>query len=782
MNDGMNPENLTDSNERKSMPGKTDIIESIDPSIQTNDIEQVNAVDDANTLAQTDNTEQIKIAKKTRKKTKTGQIEDNLISLFEIDIETLSKKYENTYKMLWEQILLLAIYARQYKRMQNFDTSRLSEDLEKIKNTVVDLLKVYKTNPINASDKQKAIHYFNLILELVNSQNKSSYKFLVSDLLAEPYLDDTENNSLTYVIKSIDKALEYLQTQNNDNNKIIKSTKAAIEALENTLINMVEKKLNDINEQKNIAKSVLERMKVIDIFQNKRKKLDEQLKSYISQKVHQRYIDEITSNINETNGLLFEVLRQLEANNSSNEILFYLQKQDSDIATKIRQEIETKMVIFGSVPPSNHLPFKEREYSYYSIAQILDHDILIQVFKKMLGLPSPDEGNLWIRDEVEHYITGEIKKTAERIYTKSFGVHPLNLKNHFIERVVEDNELTKVVHKLYSSQDWLSIAKYIKNSNLVIPSLSSQEKIESYFAEFIGQKSIPIFNLLTNPYYKENDNRYQQATDVFSNLFSINRSKNPISISIDKTLLSNIQNMGVIDELAKRIAYSLNNNNTCDEKIDNDQTLSAASNWYEQFKASTLSLEPKPPKEAESTTNVNESNSEVIKQPEEHKTKPTKPVEKIKIISFLRIDQIAKAIASIIEFDRRDNIKDAKQRYKATTEILSKNFSEIKLYIPDRHSNKVKYSNTMLSWVSDIKTTEQSEEENKIMNRFRKLNKYLKDDKSLFSFYEFQNFIQNQKRTANPRNPFPINTSLPLPLWVIRDNEKMYLETIIEKK
>lgn len=443
-----------------------------------------------------------------------------------------------------------------------------------------------------------------------------------------------------------------------------------------------------------------------------------------------------------------KVLALIEDECGSTKIIeFLLDEEASQFQTSkkhLLRQMEQAKIGFSPTPADY-----KRDYSYYCLYEILHNPIFY--ISKLMSIPLPDK-------QVIHSTV--VNTVYDYLVTKNRFL-PLN--ENPMERnskSLEDKELI-ILNNLSLLQGEDNIKKLVKGQ----------------IADFIGKDVYKVFNLLSDPFYNEEDPKNK----LFASVFTIKPEMGALTISLDSKPLINLINLNQLDELASvmksEIKKAVLNKNQrtrnfgIETKVDQASALEKISEWY--IKAQTG--------------------------------------------LFNRVDQVPKLIASILEFDIRyfKGMFDPELGFDRS--LLTRNHKnsysplqarEIYLFVsayirnklyyndprPDRNSlngclidhlverdfpeDILFHENRMMeTWA----TFEDAKQNQKMLDRFKRMPAYL--DPQHKGYMEISYLINKQKELGNIENapPYPLNSFFPLPLWASRFTESFDSEESPEK-
>ena len=444
-----------------------------------------------------------------------------------------------------------------------------------------------------------------------------------------------------------------------------------------------------------------------------------------------------------------KVLALIEDECGSTKIIeFLLDEEVSQFQTskkRILSQMEQAKIAFSPTPADY-----KRDYSYYSLYEIL-HDPIFYI-SKLMSIPVPDKEV--IHSTVVNTVYGYLFQNKSFLLSRN--ENPLER----FSKSVEDEELI-ILENLSFLEGKEDIKKLVKGQ----------------ITDFIGTDVYKVFNLLSDPFYNEEN----PQNKLFASVFTIRPEADEFNISLDRKALINLINLNQLDELAsvmkseiKKVVLNKNQrtrNFGIETKVDQASALEKISEWY--IKAQTG--------------------------------------------LFNRVDQVPKLIASILEFDIRyfKGMFDPELGFDRS--LLTKNHKnsysplqakEIYLFVSAYIRNKLYYNDPrpdrnslngllidhlvdrdfpqeiffhrnrmMETWA----TFEDTKQHQKMLDRFKRMPAYL--DPQHKGYVEISYLINKQKELGNEENapPYPLNSFFPLPLWASRFSKSNIVEEVSDK-
>ena len=445
-----------------------------------------------------------------------------------------------------------------------------------------------------------------------------------------------------------------------------------------------------------------------------------------------------------------KVLALIEDECGSTKIIeFLLDEEVSQIQTskkRILSQMEQAKIAFS--PNENESDYK-RSYSYYSLYKILHNPIFY--ISKIMSIPVPDKKviHATVVNTIYDYLA---QNGSSWLFRNGNPIEILSKSTEDKEQIILEN-----LSFLEGKED-------IKNL------------IKGQIADFIGKDVSKVFNLLSDPFYNEEN----PQNKLFTSVFTIRPEADAFNISLDHKALINLMNLNQLDELASVIKSEikkavLNKNQRTrnfgiETKVDQASALEKISEWYIKTQTGL----------------------------------------------FNRVDQVPKLIASILEFDIRyfkgmfdpefgfNRLLLTKKHKNSYSPLQAK---EIYLFVSAYIRNYLYYDdqrperNSLNGWLIDhlvdrdfsevsfhrnrmmkVWATFEDEKQNrKMLDRFKRMPAYL--DPQHLDYTEISYFINKQKELGNEENapPYPLNSFFPLPLWASRFSKNDVFEEVPNK-
>lgn len=464
------------------------------------------------------------------------------------------------------------------------------------------------------------------------------------------------------------------------------------------------------------------------------------------------------------------VLQMLENNAGSNDVIAHLQSLKSEDSERILRNIQDHKVVFSPVKYF-YIPIR-RQYSYYDLYICIKKPI--EIFRKLLSQQVID------KSAVQHQLFNKIKQYVD-------DINPSDPKVEIIRGKMSPDKKAEFL-ELYNKNSFSEIIeKYTPfDKNIIL------QDIRSELAISLGKWSSDIFALISNPFYSEEFSEiHWKHRKNFNKFFSITKDSKSVIMSLDTTPVENLHKLHQLDDLFESLKLGLiakldsekrGRAESAEILINNQTALAEISAWYDRYAVGL----------------------------------------------FKKIDQIPKAIVTIIDFDldRRDlglntacidagilkkaysslpNIEaELKKRPKKSpvrernaiiTYIISSNlylngnakksgydsnFNYLLSLIECNSVQNIKDLLTlknpiMASWTIFKENDDGSlnaefglEEQDRMMYRFKTIPVFFKKPAKI-ELNKLAQDIISQANTNDPK-PFPYNSDFPWPLW-IRTNQ-----------
>lgn len=446
--------------------------------------------------------------------------------------------------------------------------------------------------------------------------------------------------------------------------------------------------------------------------------------------------------------IFHKVLALIEDECGSTKIIeFLLDEEVSQFKTskkRILNGMEQAKIAF-----SPNGPDYKRSYSYYSLYKILHNPIFY--ISKIMSIPVPDK-------QIIHATVVDVTYN----YLAKNRPFFLSINENLIEELSKSTEDKEQI--ILENLSFFKGKEDIKNL------------IKGKIADSIGKDVYKVFNLLSDPFYNEEN----PQNKLFTSVFTIRPEADAFNISLDHKALINLINLNQLDELTsvmkseiKKAVLNKNQrtrNFSIETKVDQASALEKISEWYIKTQTGL----------------------------------------------FNRVDQVPKLIASILEFDIRYFKGMFDPEFGFDRSLLTKNHKnsysplqakEIYLFVSAYIRNYLYYDdqrpkrNSLNGWLIDhlvdrdfsevsfhrnrmmeVWATFEDEKQNrKMLDRFKRMPAYL--DPQHKDYTEISYFINKQKELGNDENapPYPLNSFFPLPLWASRFSKNNIVEEVSDK-
>lgn len=451
------------------------------------------------------------------------------------------------------------------------------------------------------------------------------------------------------------------------------------------------------------------------------------------------------------------ILQKLEGNVGSNDIIAYLQTLESDESNSILRRMQVNGVAFA---PIEYVRGQDvsRSYPYYDMYMCLQHPL--DIFKMLL------KKNNHEASDIERLVYYKIKEHANNFNPKGTRLPSLSDEQyqHLIKLDKESN-FAQIVN---------DYTPHNKDSIL--------SEVRSDIAIKLGQWATDIFAKVSNPSYDNTKSTLGKKQITFDDSFKINIGSDRTVIDIQSGLVGNLNKINQLDDLFNSIKLAVKAKlksqkvsgrpHRAEEHFNNENALADISAWYDRY-----------------STDM-----------------------------FRRIDQIPKAIVSIIHFDLERGLpslshvfQDAQELKNAYENVQEKStakkaspvkernllitcINSLNLYlnndkIQDNLNNLIRrvqdkdtldinnlyrLSNPIMSLWTVFNENKDEEgsldasfgetEQEKMMYRFKTVPIFFKR-KANIELHELIYSISSQSSTEDPV-PFPYNSAFPLPLWI----------------
>jgi len=455
------------------------------------------------------------------------------------------------------------------------------------------------------------------------------------------------------------------------------------------------------------------------------------------------------------------ILQKLEQNVGSNDIIAYLQTLDSGESNAILRGMQENGVAFAPIEYVRGQDLS-RSYPYYDMYMCLQYPL--DIFKMLLRQNNHEAS------DIERLIYYKIKSYADYVNPKGTRLQsiPKSQYQHILKLDIENN-FAKIVDE-YTPHNKDSILS----------------EVRSDIAIKLGRWATEVFAKISNPSYGKTKNEPGQKQITFDDSFKINIGSDRTIIDIQSGLVENLNKINQLDDLFDSIKLAVKAKlksqkvsgrpHQAEDRFNNESALADISAWYDRYSTEM----------------------------------------------FRRIDQIPKAIVSIIYFDLEKGLpslshvlQDAKKLKNAYENVQEKSaakkaspvkernllitcINSLNLYLDNDNSqdnlnnlirrvqdkdtldinNLHRLNNPIMSLWTAFNENKDEEgnltvsldasfgetEQEKMMYRFKTVPIFFKR-KANIELYELIYNISSQSSTEDPV-PFPYNSAFPLPLWI----------------
>lgn len=473
------------------------------------------------------------------------------------------------------------------------------------------------------------------------------------------------------------------------------------------------------------------------------------------------------------------ILKKIENNSGSNDILKYLldDTDDSAIKRKIREEIEKGGIAF---PASSK---KDLHYSYYSLYKSLKD--FIPIFQAALSYSEPEEGT--IRSLFYKTVADFMheNRVGQGIIGKSLDEAILEPQISDEEYVHKNTEKLKILTSSYTLKAKNELISKFYN-NLITGYVYINQEGEERFSEGLGAWASRVLNLTA---YTKNQEEFQPG-----NFYKLESKNSNIDIEINQDKLKELMSLGLLDALFAEIASKSKSlisqsiegiNPDLEANKNTEKAFEKISEWYAQNKTTLFIRSNQIPKllayllnfDLEYKKGLFDSTIRGITVPNYGPSSvfnSNKPSER-----YLQVSMIMKYCFHYkknlreLYFKSNDNPRrppeihymDTVTHVSDTPKVEEKSRKDqIIDFINNLEVNSSEQLNSNLvePWI----TFTEDSDYNKMLNRFKRMPKYLKDG------YSLNLMIKNQKYQLSTMAPvtYPFSLKFPLPLWVTKLN------------
>ncbi|MGP4965111.1 hypothetical protein [Psychrobacter celer] len=465
--------------------------------------------------------------------------------------------------------------------------------------------------------------------------------------------------------------------------------------------------------------------------------------------------DEILDNIRKN------ILKKLEKDVGSNDIIAYLQTLESNESSAILRGMQENGVAFAPIECVRGQDVS-RSYPYYDMYMCLQHPL--DIFKMLL------KKNNHEASDIERSIYYKIKSHADHVNPKGIRLQSISEEQYqHMLKLDKEGSLAKIVDE-YTPH----------NKDSILSEVRSDIAIE------LGRWATEVFDKISNPSYGKTKNKLGQKQITFDNSFKINIGSDRTVIDIQSGLVGNLNKINQLDDLFDSIKLAVKAKlkspkfsgrpHRAEERFNNENALADISAWYDRYSTEMFRRIDQIPKaivsiiyfdlergipslnhvfrDAQELKNAYES---VQEKPAAKKASPVK--ERNLLITcinslnlYLNNDKSQDNLNNLIQRVQDKDTLGINNLYRLNNPIMSlwTVFSE----------NKDEDDNLTGSLDASFGETEQE----KMMYRFKTVPFFFKR-KANIELRELIYSISSQSSTENPV-PYPYNSAFPLPLWI----------------
>jgi hypothetical protein len=457
-----------------------------------------------------------------------------------------------------------------------------------------------------------------------------------------------------------------------------------------------------------------------------------------------------TSFDKDTPEIFHKVLALIEDECGSTKIIEFLLDEEASQYQKskkcILSQMEQAKIAFSPTPADS-----KRDYSYYSLYKILHNPIFY--ISKIMSIPVPDKQviHATVVNTTYDYLA------QNRRFLLSRNENPIEK----LSKSTEDKEQI-ILENLSFLEGKEDIKKLIKGQ----------------IADFIGKDVSKVFNLLSDPFYNEEN----PQNKLFTSVFTIRPEADAFNISLDRKALINLMNLNQLDELASvmksEIKKAVLNKNQrtrnfgIETKVDQASALEKISEWYIKTQTGLFNRVDQVPKLIASILEFDIRYFKGMFDPEFGFDRSLLTKNHKNAYSPLQAKEIYLFVSAYIrnylyyDYDDQRSARTDLDRW-LIDQLVERDLSEVSF-----HRNRM-----MEAWA----TFEDEKQHRKMLDRFKRMPAYL--DPQHKDYTEISYFINKQKELGNDENapPYPLNSFFPLPLWASRFSKNDGVEEVPNK-
>lgn len=456
------------------------------------------------------------------------------------------------------------------------------------------------------------------------------------------------------------------------------------------------------------------------------------------------------------------ILQKLEGNVGSNDIIAYLQTLESDESNAILRGMQENGIAFA---PIEYVRGQDvsRSYPYYDMYMCLQHPLDIL---KMLLKQNNHEAS-----DIERLVYYKIKSHADHVNPK--GIRLQNLSEEQYQHMLKldkEGSFAKIVDD-YTPH----------NKDSILSEVRSDIAIE------LGGWATDIFAKISNPSYSSllKDTPWRNQI-TFDDSFKVDIGSDRTVIDIQSGLVGNLNKINQLDDLFDSIKLAVKAKlksqkvsgrpHRAEERFNNEDALADISAWYDRYSTDMFRRIDQIPKaivsiiyfdlerEIPSLSHVFQDAQELKNAYESVQKKPAaKKASPVKERNLL-ITCINSLNLYLNNDKSQDNLNNLIQRVQDKDTLGINNLYRLNNPIMSLWTvfseNKDEDDNLTGSLDASFGETEQE----KMMYRFKTVPFFFKRKASI-ELRELICSISSQSSTEDPV-PFPYNSAFPLPLWI----------------
>lgn len=448
-------------------------------------------------------------------------------------------------------------------------------------------------------------------------------------------------------------------------------------------------------------------------------------------------------------------------------------KQNSELAKKLLNEISSNYISFTSKGSYS----SKHPYSYYWMSRVLKYSI--DIFRYLLDLNLSKEFiNIKFLEALKYSIVGDRRIKGE------YGIFESPIDN-FLYEVKMSVDIESIIDLI------------IKNKEIRLEVDTLKKGIHHYFSKHMGDWINNLYFIIKNN--SDSKDNILKNKNMFNNIINVDFKNDDLNnrvIRINEINLQNTISLGMIDNLLISLKNKLLDRNSTNQGL-NENSLNEVVDWYRKSRSILFSDINDCPCLVTSILEFDFRNKVGVFDPVYGILIPIKKRTWFAKDGYLLVTGIIRRFLF-----KRDSIQNLYY-----TKDHSKYLNNINEYINNLYDNK--YIDTIFNEkLEDIPNSENdlmkvwanltfnstldenSKEYKALINRFKRLPRYLKEEKkediglmSEKNKWNLYGFIWRQKFNSQ-KVGYPIDSPFPFPLWAnfdSVDNSKIRILKIIKQ-